>query len=76
MSKLFGAPFGLSLSTTNVDDFLHARLVKKLTYWSSTRINPTKKGIIANSVYCLHFSFFLSIYEGTKKGVGGLSRQL
>lgn len=62
VSKLLGAPFGLSLTTANVDEFLHNRLEKKLTYWSSTKINPTGRGVVANNLLLSSMFFFLSIW--------------
>ena len=70
VSKLLGAPFGLSLSLANVDDFLYEKLAKKLTYWSSTKINPTGRGVVANIVLLSTMFLFLSIWGGTKKGIG------
>lgn len=69
VSKLLGAPFGLSLSTSNVNDFLHDRLAKKLTHWSNLKINPTGRAVVANSILLSSLFFFMSVWGGTKQGV-------
>ena len=69
VSKLLGAPFGLSLATKDVDSFLLDKLSKKLVHWSSTKLNPTGRSIVANSVLLSSTFFFFSIWGGSKKGV-------
>ena len=69
VSKLLGAPFGISLSTKDVDKFLHEKLTKKLIHWSTTKIKPTRRNIIANSVLLSSTFFFLSIWSGSKQGI-------
>ena len=69
VSKLLGAPFGLSLTTKDVDVFLFDKLSKKLIHWSTTKINPIGRSIVANSVLLSSTFFFLSIWGGSKKGV-------
>ena len=61
VSKLLGAPFGLSLTTKDVDAFLFDKLAKKLIHWSTIRINPTGRSVVANSVLLSSTFFFLSI---------------
>ena len=69
VSKLLGAPFGLSLATKDVDSFLLDKLSKKLVHWSTTRLNPIGRSIVANSVFLSSTFFFLSIWGGSRKGV-------
>jgi hypothetical protein len=69
VSKLLGAPFGLALSTGDVDKFLLDKINKKLTYWATVHINPTDRGIIVNSVLNSATFFFLSVWGGTNKRV-------
>ena len=69
VSKLLGAPFGLSLATKDVDSFLLDKLSKKLVHWSTTKLNPTGESIVANSVLLSSTFFFLSIWGGSEKGV-------
>ena len=61
VSKLLGAPFGLSLTSKDVDSFLFNKLTKKLVHWSTTRINLTGRSVVANSVLLSSTFFFLSI---------------
>jgi hypothetical protein len=69
VSKLLGAPFGLSLKARDVDDFLYERIRKKLIHWSSVQMNPTGRAVIVNSVLLGACFFFFSIWGGTKKGI-------
>jgi hypothetical protein len=69
VSKLLGAPFGLSLTAGEVDDFLYERIRKKLTHWSVTQLNPTGRAVIVNSVLLGACFYFFSIWGGTKKGI-------
>ena len=69
VSKLLGAPFGLSLATKDVDSFLLDKLLKKLVHWSTTKLNPTGRSIVANSVLLSSTFFFLFIWGGSRKGV-------
>ena len=73
VSKLLGAPFGLSLATKDVDSFLLDKLSKKLVHWSTTKLNPTGRSIVANSVLLSSTFFFLSIWGRSKKGVKKLN---
>lgn len=69
MSKLLGAPFGLSLSTHDVDTFLYDKMEKKLNHWSSQKINPTGRAVIVNSVPLSTLFFFFSIWGGKSGGI-------
>ena len=69
VSKLLGAPFGLALTTKDVDTFLLDKLTKKLVHWSTTKINPTGRSVVANIVLLSSTFFFLSIWGGSRKGV-------
>ena len=69
VSKLLGAPFSLSLATKDVDSFLFDKLTKKLIQWSTTKLNPTGRNVVANSVLLSSTFFFLSIWGGSRKGV-------
>ena len=69
VSKVLGAPFGLSFTTKNVDDFLYEKLIRKLIHWSATQVNPTCCGVVtSNRLLSLTF-FFLSIWGGSKDRV-------
>jgi hypothetical protein len=69
ISKLLGTPFGLSLSSAAVDQFLLERTDKQLQYWTNTRINRTGRAVIANAVLIGATLYFLSIWGGTQASV-------
>lgn len=39
LSKLLGTPFGLNLKTRDVDQFLYAKISKKLDYWNTMKLS-------------------------------------
>jgi hypothetical protein len=63
------SPFGLSLTSDNVNEFLLERIRKKLTHWIAVKANPTGRATIVNSVLLGACFFFFSIWGGTKKGI-------
>lgn len=69
VSKLLGAPFELSLTSGDVDKFLYDKISKKLLHWSTQKINPTGRVVVANTVLISAMFFFLSIWGGTVNGV-------
>lgn len=69
VSKLLGAPFGLSLATEDVDKFLYDKIVTKLNYWGTQKINPTDRAEVVNSVLLSTLFFFLSIWGGSGEGL-------
>jgi hypothetical protein len=69
VSKLLGAPFRLSLTSGDVNEFLIERIKKKLTHWTAVRANLTGRAVIVNNVLLGAYYFFFSIWGGTKRGV-------
>lgn len=69
ISKLLGTPYGLSIASQDVDEFLLGRVMKKLQYWSTTKINSTGRGVIVNTVLLSSLVYFTSIWGGTQAGV-------
>jgi hypothetical protein len=69
VSKLFGAPFGLSLKSGNVNEFLYEKIRKKLTHWTAVKANLMGRATIVNSVLLGACYFFFSIWGGNQKGV-------
>jgi hypothetical protein len=67
VSKLLGAPFGLSLKAGDINDFLYKRIRKKLTHWSAISMNPTGRSVLVNSVSLGACFYFFSIWGGNKK---------
>lgn len=59
VSKLLGAPFGMTLKSKGIDDYLVNRVSKNLKQWSSIKLNPTGRSIIANHVLLSVPLFFL-----------------
>ena len=50
VSKLLGTSFRLNMRTQDVDEFLKNKLSKKLRFWSTAKINSTRRGVIVNSI--------------------------
>ena len=50
MSKLLGTPFGLSIATIDIDQFLIDKARKKLTYWTTTKLSLAARQLIVNQV--------------------------
>jgi hypothetical protein len=61
VSKILGAPFGISLSTADVDDFLLEKLSKKLTLWNTLKINATGRSIVVIGILLSSMFYFMSI---------------
>jgi hypothetical protein len=69
VGKLLGTPFGLSLTSGDINDFLYEQIRKKLIHWSAVLLNPTGRSVIVNSVLLGACYYFFSIWGGTKKGI-------
>lgn len=50
ISKLLGVPYGLDMTTQDVDSFLVSKIDKKLFYGVTTGFNFTSRAIITNTV--------------------------
>jgi hypothetical protein len=61
--------FGLELSSSDVDEFLKGKMMKKLNYWYTTKIHVTGRGLIVNGVLLSTTYFFLAIWGGTQRGI-------
>lgn len=61
VGKLLGTPFGLSLSTHDVDAFLQDKIAKKIKYRETQKINLTGGALVVNSVLLSSLFFFLPI---------------
>lgn len=64
LSKLLSTPFGfgLAVNALRVDDFLKDRGNKILQYWCTTKVNLTRRSIVANKIL-LSSIFSLSLFE-------------
>ena len=67
MSKLLGTPFGLNLSTQDVDSFLFNKISKKLDYWSTMRLSLAGRIVICNQVLLSTLWFFVTVWGGSNK---------
>lgn len=66
LSKLLGTPFGITLETANVDEFLANKISKKLQYWTTIHLSMAARTIIVNSVLLSTLWYFLSLWCGLR----------
>jgi hypothetical protein len=76
VSKLLGAPFGLTLSTQDVDSFLVDKIEAKLKYWATTKLNFAGREVIVNGVLISSLLYFLGIWGGTKAGISRVTSKI
>ena len=76
VSKLLGTPFGMSLSSGDVDKFLLDRVSKKLEYWCKLKHNVMGRAVIVNSVLLSSTIFFVSIWGRTIVGLNRVKATL
>ena len=69
VSKLLGTPFGMTITSGDVDKFLLDRVTKKLAYWCKLKLNSMGRAVIVNSVLLSSTIFFVSIWGGTQAGL-------
>lgn len=69
LSKLLGTPFGLSLDTDDIDNFLVARIKSNLEYWSTTKLSLAGRVMIVKQVFLSSLWFFLSVWHGSVKAM-------
>ena len=67
ISKLLGSPFGLSITTADIDQFLLGKLRKKLTYWTSTKLSLAGRRLIVNQVLMSTLWYFIGVWAGSRK---------
>lgn len=65
LSKLLGAPFGITLETTDVDRFLKDKISKKLRYWSSQRLSLAGSVTVVNAVLFSTLYYFIAIWSSS-----------
>jgi hypothetical protein len=58
---LLRSPFGLTLSSSDVNQFLADKVDKKLLYWTSQRLNAAGREVIANSVLISSMLYFVAL---------------
>jgi hypothetical protein len=69
VGKLLGTPFGLSLSSSQVDQFLVDRIHQKIAYWTNIRLNGTGRAVVVNGILVSATLYFLSIWAGSQRGI-------
>ena len=67
MSKLLGTPFGLNLNTQDVDQFLYAKIAKKIDYSSTMKLSLAGRVVICNQVLLSTLWFFITVWGGSNK---------
>jgi hypothetical protein len=76
ISKLLGAPFGVSLSTANVNQILLEKIDRKLQYWCTTHLNLAGREVVVNGVLISACLYYLALWGGTKKGVAQITSRI
>lgn len=66
LSKLLGSPFGLSISTADIDNFLVDKVRRKLTYWTSTKLSLAGRRLIVNQVLMSTLWYFIGVWAGSR----------
>jgi len=69
LSKLLGAPFGVSLETADVDSFLQLKITKKLKYWTTQCLSLAGRAIVVNAILFSSIYYFLAIWCGSIQAV-------
>jgi hypothetical protein len=69
VTLLLGSPFGVTLTTEQVDQFLVERVERKINFWATRRLNSIGRAVIANGVLVSSTLYFLSIWAGSKSGI-------
>ena len=69
ITKLLRTPFGLSLSTTNSDQFLIDKVKSKLTYWSTTKLSLAAQRLIVNQVLMSTLWYFIAVWARSRKAI-------
>jgi hypothetical protein len=70
LTKLLGSPFGLDISSQELDEFLIKRIEKKLTYWISVHLSFSGRVTIINQVLLSSLWYFVSVWAGSSKIFG------
>jgi hypothetical protein len=76
ISKLLGAPFGLDMTTDDVNNFIQEKIDKKLLNWTSTRLNIVGRKVIVNGVFLSTCLYFLKLWGGMKQGVSKMTSKI
>ena len=66
VSKLLGTPFGLSIATNDLDEFLIDKIRKKLSYWTTTKLSLAARRLIVNQVLLSTLWYFIGVWAGSR----------
>lgn len=67
--KLLGAPFGITLETSDIDDFLKGKIKKKLKYSTSQRLSLAGHVIVVNAIFLSTIYYFIAIWSGSLQAI-------
>ena len=67
--KFLGTPFGLNMTTHDMDSFLKEKLDKKLQYWCTTKNNSIGRGVIVNGILLSTLTYFAVVWSGIQTGL-------
>ena len=76
ISKLLGTPFGLDITTEDVDKFLMTKIDKKLVMWSNIKVNSVGRVLIANCMIVSTMLFFLAIWGGSSTSIQRITAKI
>jgi hypothetical protein len=65
VAKMLGIPFGIDPQVHDIDQFLFDKIMKKLNYWSSTRLSLAGRAIVVNMVLSSTLWYFLTLWRGS-----------
>jgi hypothetical protein len=67
LAKLLGAPFGIELSTEDIDQFLIEKIELKLHYWTTLRLSLAARAVVVNMVLLSTLWYFITLWGGSLK---------
>jgi exonuclease III len=74
--KMLGTPFGMDLSTEEIDSFLLQKVQKKLSYWTSSYLSLSGRATILNQVLLATIWYFVAAWGGSSKVYGKITALL
>jgi len=64
-----GAPFGITLDTSDIDGFLKDKISKKLKYWTSQRLSLAECVTVVNAILLSTLYYFIAIWSGSLQAI-------
>ena len=65
LAKLLGTPIGINVSVPDLDDFLLAKITKKLKYWMALHLSLAARVVVVNSMLSSMLWFFITVWGGS-----------